>query len=128
MTRQGTSSILADRKRALRLAGALIGAAVMLGACKTTGDVVATSAVAPEDYRLRHPIAVQEADRSVVVFVGRGRGGLSATARGAFSAPQRADVMGMAQTWLKEGTGGISIDMPVDTPNARAAADTLREI
>jgi pilus assembly protein CpaD len=92
----------------------------MLGACKTTGDVVATSAVAPEDYRLRHPIAVQEADRSVVVFVGRGRGGLSAT--------QRADVMGMAQTWLKEGTGGISIDMPVDTPNARAAADTLREI
>ena len=34
----------------------------------------------------------------------------------------------MAQTWLKEGTGGISIDMPVDTPNARAAADSLREI
>jgi pilus assembly protein CpaD len=120
MTRQGTPSIQADRKRALRLAGALIGAAVMLGACKTTGDVVAVSAAAPEDYRLRHPIAVQEADRSVVVFVGRGRGGLSAT--------QRADVMGMAQTWLKEGTGGISIDMPVDTPNARAAADTLREI
>src|SRR5260370_19536741 len=36
--------------------------------------------------------------------------------------------MGMAQTWLREGTGAISIDMPVDTPNARTAADSLREI
>ena len=34
----------------------------------------------------------------------------------------------MAQTWLKEGTGGISIDMPVNTPNARAAAESVREI
>src|SRR5260370_39982776 len=36
--------------------------------------------------------------------------------------------MGMAQTWLREGTGAISIDMPVDTPNARAATESLREI
>src|SRR6195952_122652 len=120
MTRQKTSAISADRKRALRLAGALIGVAVALGGCKTTGDEVVTTASSPDDYRLRHPIAIQEADRAVIVFVGRGRGGLSAT--------QRADVMGMAQTWHKEGTGGISIDMPVATPNARAAADTLREI
>ena len=120
MTRQSTSAVSADRKRALRLAGALIGVAVALGACKHTGDEVVTTASFPDDYRLRHPIAIQEADRAVIVFVGRGRGGLSAA--------QRADVMGMAQTWLKEGTGGISIDMPVDTPNARAATDTLREI
>jgi pilus assembly protein CpaD len=120
MTRQRASAISADRKRALRLAGALIGIAVALSACKTTGDPVVTTGSFPDDYRLRHPIAIQEADRSVIVFVGRGRGGLSAA--------QRVDVTGMAQTWLKEGTGGISIDMPVDTPNARAAADTLREI
>jgi pilus assembly protein CpaD len=120
MTRQRASAISADRKRALRLAGALIGIAVALSACKTTGDPLVTTGSFPDDYRLRHPIAIQEADRSVIVFVGRGRGGLSAA--------QRVDVTGMAQTWLKEGTGGISIDMPVDTPNARAAADTLREI
>ena len=119
MTPHRTSGTSADRKRALRLAGALIGLAVVLGACKHVPDEVVAASV-PDDYRLRHPIAVQEADRSIVVFVGRGRGGISA--------PQRSDVMGMAQTWLKEGTGGISIDMPVDTPNARAAADTLREI
>ena len=114
-----TSTTQVDRKRALRLAGALIGVAVALGACKHTGDEVAAVSV-PDDYRLRHPIAVQEADRSIIVFVGRGRGGISAT--------QRDDVTGMAQAWLGEGTGGISIDMPVNTPNARAAADSLREI
>jgi pilus assembly protein CpaD len=119
MTRPMTSTTHVDRKRALRLAGALIGLAVALGACKHTGDEVAAVSV-PDDYRLRHPIAVTEADRSIVVFVGRGRGGISAA--------QRDDVAGMARSWLGEGTGGISIDMPVNTPNARAAADSLREI
>jgi|SRR3954447_10375716 pilus assembly protein CpaD len=119
MTRDLTSRTPADRKRALLLAGALIGVAVALGACQHTSDVVTTASV-PDDYRLRHPIAIQEADRSIVVFVGRGRGGISAS--------QRSDVMGLAQLWLTEGTGAISIDVPVDTPNARAAQDSLREI
>jgi pilus assembly protein CpaD len=119
MTPQMTSNRPADRKRAMRLAGALIGLSVALSACKTTSDEVATAGL-PNDYRLRHPIAIQEADRSIVVFVGRGRGGLSAS--------QRADVMYLAQTWLREGTGAISIDVPVNTPNARAAEDSLREI
>src|SRR3954471_17619450 len=119
MTRRSTSRTSADRKRALLLAGALIGASLGLGACQHTSDVVTTASV-PDDYRLRHPIAVQEADRSIVVFVGRGRGGISAA--------QRADVMGLAQLWLAEGTGAIRIHLPVDTPNARAAQDSLREI
>ena len=119
MTRQLTSRTPADRKRVFLLAGALIGVSVALGACQHTSDVVTTASV-PDDYRLRHPIAIQEADRSIVVFVGRGRGGISAA--------QRADVTGLAQLWLQEGTGAISIDMPADTPNARAAQDSLREI
>ncbi len=106
-------------RRHLYLAGALIGLSMALGACKHSTDVVTTASV-PDDYRLRHPIAVQEADRSIVVFVGRGRGGLSAS--------QRADVMGLAQSWLREGTGVISVDVPVHTPNARAAEDSMREI
>ena len=36
--------------------------------------------------------------------------------------------MGLAQTWLHEATGAIIADVPVDTPNARAAADSFREI
>jgi pilus assembly protein CpaD len=108
-----------DRNRAGRVAGALVSAMMVLGACTHTDEVVTTASV-PDDYRLRHPIAIQEADQSTVVFVGHGRGGLSAS--------QRTDVIGLAQNWLREGTGAISADLPVETPNARMAADTMREI
>jgi pilus assembly protein CpaD len=107
-----------DRARALRLFSAAVGLSLALGACSNTGEV-ATGSI-PDDYRQRHPIAIQEADRSVVIFVGHARGGLSGS--------QRADVLGLAQTWLREGTGSIVADVPVDTPNARAAADSFREI
>jgi pilus assembly protein CpaD len=101
------------------MAGALLGVAVALGACVHDSDREIIAAV-PDDYRQRHPIAVTEANESIVVFVGRGRGGLTAE--------QRADVMGMAQAWMHAGTGAITVDVPVDTPNARAAADSAREI
>jgi pilus assembly protein CpaD len=78
------------------------------------------TASVPTDYRLRHPIAIEEANRSIVLFVGHGRGGLSAS--------QRADVMGLAQVWVREGTGAIVADVPVDTPNARAAATSFQEV
>jgi len=55
-----------------------------------------------------------------VIFVGQGRGGLSPS--------QSSDVLGMAQTWLHESTGAIVADVPVGTPNARAAAASFREI
>ncbi|SHI00346.1 CpaD family pilus assembly protein [Bradyrhizobium erythrophlei] len=114
-----TAQTPVDRKRAaLRTAGALVGLALALGACTHTDDALTASV--PDDYRLRHPIVVQEADRSVVIFIGHARGGLSAS--------QRADVMGLAQTWLAEGTGAITADVPIDTPNAKAAADSFREI
>src|SRR5882757_937130 len=113
-----TAKIPVDRNRAFRMAGALVGLAVVLGACTHTDDELTASI--PNDYRQRHPIAIQEADQSVVIFVGHARGGLSAS--------QRADVMGLAQGWLHEGTGAISADLPVDTPNARAAADSFRQI
>jgi pilus assembly protein CpaD len=104
-----TTRIPVDRYRALRVAGALVGLAgltVMLGACTHTADQVATASI-PEDYRLRHPIAVQEANQSVVILVGHARGGLSAD--------QRADVIGLARTWRHDATGPITADVPIDT-------------
>src|SRR5258708_24951080 len=109
--------IPADRNRLFRAAAALVGVAVVLGACTHDRALIAS---VPDDYRLRHPIAIQEANQSVVIFVCRARGGLSA--------PQRADVMGLAQVWLREGTGAISADLPVGTPNARPAADAFRQV
>jgi pilus assembly protein CpaD len=107
-----------DGHRALRLMGALAGLSVALAGCNTSGEVV--TATVPDDYRLRHPISVEEAKHSIVVFVGEARGGLSRS--------QRADVAGLARAWVREGTGAIVADLPVETPNARAAAATFGEI
>src|SRR6266403_1524370 len=109
---------MVSRVHRIRKPGVLVGLAVALEACTHTENEVTASV--PDDYQHRHPIAIQEADRSVVIFVGHARGGLSAS--------QRADVMGLAQTWLREGTGAINADLPIDTPNARAAVDAFREI
>ncbi len=100
------------------MAVALVGLGLSLGAC--VHDESLTTAGIPDDYRLRHPIAIEEANHSIVVLVGRGRGGLSAE--------QRADVLGFAQSWQHDATGAINADVPVDTPNARAAADSFREV
>ncbi len=106
-------------KRGLHIVAALMATAAALGGCKHTDEDIATGSV-PYDYRLRHPIVVQEASRTTEIFVGQGRGGLTAA--------QRADIMGLSQAWLREGTGGIIVDMPVGTANARTATDSLHEI
>jgi len=108
-----------EKHGSLGLVCALACLSLTLGACTYTGAEVVTASV-PDDYKLRHPIAIEEANRSVVIFVGHGRGGLSA--------PQRTDVLGLAQVWLREGTGAIVADVPVDTPNSKAAANSFQEI
>ena len=82
-------------------------------------DAIITGGV-PDDYRLRHPIAITEANSSIVVFVGHARAGLTMT--------QRSDVVGLAHNWVREGTGAVVAEVPVDTTNARAAAATFQEI
>jgi pilus assembly protein CpaD len=72
------------------------------------------------DYRQRHPITLQEGERTVEVFIGRNRGGLSPV--------QRADVLAFAQIWKREANSGIIVDIPQGGPTDRAAADTMREI
>lgn len=74
----------------------------------------------PDDYRERHPIALREGARTVEVFIGRNRGGLSPA--------QRADVAAFAMNWKHNATSGILIDVPRGSATKQAAADSLREI
>jgi pilus assembly protein CpaD len=114
-----TNGSTIDRNRRARLLGALVGLSALLGACSSPTEAIITGGV-PDDYRLRHPIAITEANSSIVVFVGHARSGLSL--------PQRSDVAGLAHNWVREGTGAVIAEVPVDTPNARTAAATFQEI
>jgi pilus assembly protein CpaD len=107
-----------DRRRG-RTRGLVTVAAVAatLTACNHATEVTHTI---PFDYRHRHPIVINEGNQTVELFVGSRRGGLTPA--------QRADVLAFAQTWKRESSGGIIIDMPAGTSNQRAAAESLPEI
>jgi pilus assembly protein CpaD len=89
----------------------------MLAGCYTTQTVPSGLA---NDYRLRHPIAIKEGVHTTVLFVGSRRGGLSPD--------QRADVLAFANSWRREATGGIVIDLPAGTHNEIAAANAAHEV
>lgn len=97
---------------------AAAGVAIALAGCNTSQTALNTPKY-PADYRERHPILLKEGDRTVEVFVGRNRGGLTPQ--------QRADVLAFAQTWRRDATGGIVIEMPVG-PAEMAANESVREI
>jgi len=111
------SAITRRSSRAALRRLALAGLAAMLAACNQT--TVAQNDE-PSDYRLRHPITLKEGERSVEVFLGRNRGGLTPS--------QRADVLSFAQLWRREATSGIIVDLPQGGPIDHAAADSMREI
>jgi pilus assembly protein CpaD len=102
---------------ALRLLAA-IGLAATLAGCYQTASYDYDAY--PNDYRERHPITLKEGSRTVEIFLGRNRGGLTPS--------QRADVLAFAQAWRHDATGGIVIDVPRGGPTARAATDSMREV
>jgi pilus assembly protein CpaD len=107
------------RVLALGVRGVLLASfAAALPGCNTTTEFDTTNSI-PADYRARHPIAVKEGKKTLVVFVGSGRGGLSPV--------QRAEVLAFAQNWKRDATGGVTIDRPMGGANERAAGDTLKE-
>jgi len=106
--RSGTSALRA----------AAILAAAALAGCTTYQTVTIDDY--PEDVRLRHPISVREGFDKLELFVGVNRGALTPA--------QQADVLAFAHTWRRESTGGVLIDIPSGTPNARAAHEAAQEV
>jgi pilus assembly protein CpaD len=107
--------------RAVRIGlRALLAATLAAGiaGCQTTARD--TTGSIPTDYRERHPIELKEGKRTLVLFVGAGRGGLSPV--------QSAEVLSFAKSWQREATGGVTIDRPVGGANERAARDSLKEV
>jgi pilus assembly protein CpaD len=100
----------------------LATAAGILAGCYSHGGAYHQAVLEsiPNDYRQRHPIVLKEAPRHVELFIGNRRGTLNAA--------QRAEVLAFAQHWHSEGTGGVMIDVPSGTPNARSAATALQEV
>ena len=104
------------RARAAIRLFATLGCATMLAGC--LNDQIATPV--GFDYRLRHPIAIKEGPRTMQLFIGANRGGLTPE--------QRADVLAFARTWRREATGGMVIDLPSGTRNEFAAASAVQEV
>ena len=116
MTNRDTTIVGRRSRAALRLAAAA-SIAAMLAGCH---EQRLAQDNYPSDYRLRHPITLKEGGRTVEVFLGRNRGGLTPA--------QRADVLSFAQLWRREATSGIVVDVPQGGPTDRAAVDSMREI
>ena len=105
---------------AVALRAAIVtGLGLLVCACQTDQKITAAPDV-PYDYRLRHPITVTEAERTLQLFIGANRGELTAE--------QRAELLAFAQNWKQEATGGVLIDLPTGTANEGSAAAALREI
>jgi pilus assembly protein CpaD len=98
--------------RALLIAGLAAAAAGCNTVTDTTGGI-------PESFRERHPISIVEGKKPLVMFIGPGRGGLSAM--------QRAEVLSFARNWQRDASGGVTIDRPMGGANERAVTDTLKE-
>lgn len=96
----------------------IAGLAAALAGCNITTAQDTTGSI-PGTYRERHPIALKEGKKTLVLFVGAGRGGLSPM--------QRAEVLAFAQNWKRDATGGVTVERPVGGANDRAANDTLKE-
>lgn len=98
-------------------------AALLAGACTprlADRDITGTTGTVSSDYRVNHPIRIVEGERSVDLFVGSGRGGLTPE--------QRAQVAAFAGAWRRDSSGVLTIDVPAGTPNELAARATAKEV
>ena len=109
-TMQNVRTMIAERRasRAARRARPRVvaGCALFVCGCNTDQPQVAAVPDVPTDYRLRHPISIREADRTLEDLrrLQPRRARLRRNAR---------EVLAFAQTWRREATGGVLVDLPV---------------
>jgi pilus assembly protein CpaD len=119
---QTVRAMLPGRRSAAGLAvraAAAAACAIMLCGCNTDQQVTGAPEV-PVDYRLRHPITLHEANRTLELFLGTNRGELNPT--------QRAQVLAFGLGWKRAATGGIVVERPLGSSNERTSAEAMHEI
>ena len=99
----------------LRLA-VLLGLAAPLAAC-TGADRIVTGATGPQDYRVRHPIELQEGRANLEV--------LPEVRGGALDVRTRAQVKQFAQEYRAHGSGEIAIALPQSGRSGAEARSAL---
>lgn len=81
------------------LRAALVAAAALLTcACNTTQQVAGVPEE-PTDYRMRHPIVIREADRTLQMFIGSNRSELTPSHARSFSPSRRAGAAKRLAVW-----------------------------
>lgn len=102
-----------------RIRAALLMGCVSLAVAGCQTDRIVTGTV-PPDYRDRHPIQINEGIRSVQLFVGSGRTGLTPE--------QRALAGGFASQWRRYASGPMTIELPANVANEVSSGRTMREL
>jgi pilus assembly protein CpaD len=121
-TMQTVRTTIVGRRSAAAIAvraAVAAGCALFVCGCNTDRQITGAPEVSA-DYRLRHPITMQEADHTLELFIGSNRGELNPT--------QRAQVLSFGLSWKHEATGGVVVERPIGSSNEMAAADAMREI
>src|SRR5690606_17760249 len=102
-----------------RLRAALLLGLVSLAVAGCQTDRIVTGTV-PLDYRDRHPIQINEGTRTVQMFIGSGRTGLTPE--------QRALAGGFASQWRRYASGPMTIELPANVANEVSSSRTVREL
>ena len=96
------------------------GLAVALGGCAGNVQSFETTGAVPDDYRLNHPIAIEEQVETMDVPVGLYTGRLTTAVRG--------NIVGFGQTFQDSGSSVIAVVAPSGSPNQQVAAGIAVEI
>lgn len=123
MTAQ-TSTLTGGSRKGIAPVLAVMGLAALLAACaQRPVDPMMTTSI-PDDYRVAHPILIEDKVATMDVPVSAGAGGLQSTVR--------SNIGFFAQSFLASGARVIAVVAPSGSPNqtaaARAAGDVERAL
>lgn len=119
MYRLRKSSHSASMSTVLRV-GLAAGAALTLAACHTTSSSTGTYDPRFLNYDQRHPLTLQQSERSLPLMVGANAHGLTGGDRTALA--------GFIRSYHAQGEGALTIRVPQGSANAGAAHNALGDI